>query len=306
MKGKVMKSTGSWYTVFAENKKWQCRTRGKLRLAGSTSTNPIAVGDNVEMEKEPGLQNQALITKIIPRENFVIRKASRKTQESQIIAANVDAAVLMVTLFQPKTSTGFINRFTVSTESFRIPTLLVFNKIDLHDDHDRQEQKKLIELYTKAGFTCFEISAKEKRGLEPLVKELEGKVSLISGHSGSGKSTLLNAILPETSIKTSDISSFSGKGVHTTTFAEMFELNPSTFLIDTPGIREFGLADIEDFELADYFPEMRVRRTNCKFNNCTHDHEPNCAIRDAVEKGEIAQSRYDSYLRMLRKEDTRK
>lgn len=292
--------------MFADDSKWHCRTRGKLRLADSPSTNPIAVGDNVEMEIETGSINQAVITRILPRENFVIRKASRKTQESQVIAANVDTAALMVTLFQPKTSTGFIDRFTVSTESFRIPTILIFNKIDLHSGEDTLQQKELIELYTNVGFTCFEISAKEGTGLEALLMALQGKVTLISGHSGSGKTTLLNAILPEAALKVSEISEFSGKGVHTTTFAEMFELNPDTFLIDTPGIREFGLSDIEDFELSDYFPEMRIRRNKCKFNNCTHDHEPNCAIRSAVESGEIAPSRYSSYLRMLRKEDTRK
>jgi len=306
MKGKVMKSTGSWYRVFADNQKWDCRTRGKLRLEDSTSTNPIAVGDEVDIEPEPGSSDQAVIVKILPRTNFVSRKASRKTSESQIIAANVDAAALMVTLLNPKTSLGFIDRFTVSTESFRIPTLLIFNKIDLHNSKDHEKQKGLIELYSEVGFKCYEISAKEKIGLEDLLKEFYGKVTLIAGHSGVGKSTLLNTIFPEVVLKTADISDFSGKGIHTTTFAEMYEINPSTFLIDTPGIKEFGLADIEDFELSDYFPEMRSMRGACKFNNCTHYHEPKCAIRDAVENGDIAISRYESYLSMLRNEDTRK
>jgi ribosome biogenesis GTPase len=306
MIGKVMKSTGSWYLVSYDGAIWQCRTRGKLRLEDSTATNPISVVDEVEFEKETGSASNGVITNILPRRNFITRKASRKTQESQVIAANIDIAALMVTLFSPRTSPGFIDRFTVSAESFRIPVFLIFNKIDLHDTKSREEQARLKDMYSLIGFKCFEISAKEGTGLDKLAENLTGKVILLSGHSGVGKSTLLNVWSENIAQRTADISSFSTKGVHTTTFAEMFEVFPQTFIIDTPGIKEFGLIDIEEFELSDYFPEMRAMRGKCKFHNCTHYHEPKCAIKAAVEEGTIFESRYRSYLSMLRNEDTRK
>lgn len=301
-----MKSTGSWYNVFYDGKKYDCRAKGKLRLEGFKTTNPIAVGDRVEIIPEPGSEDQCLIEKILPRENFVIRKATKTSKESHVIAANLNQAVLMVTIANPRTSLGFIDRFTVSTESFRIPTIIVFNKKDILDESQKEKQREYVEMYSKAGFKCLEISVKENEGLKAFVELLKKRVTLIAGHSGVGKSTFLNKINPDINQKVADISDFSKKGVHTTTFAEMFLLGDESFVIDTPGIKEFGLIDIEDYELSDYFPEMRALRGACKFNNCTHTHEPKCAILDAVKEGKIAESRYQSYLSMLHEEDTRR
>lgn len=302
MKGLIMKSTGSWYDVLGEDGHiYAARTRGKLRLRGIKTTNPIAVGDQVEMTPES--DDQMLIEDILPRENYIIRQSVHKRGHAHILAANLDQVVLIATLSQPRTSLGFIDRFLVSAESFRIPQVLVFNKQDLLNKEDQEEITQLILLYTSLGVTCLQTSAATGLGVEDFNSLLKGKTSLLAGHSGVGKSTLLNYISPEIGQKTAEISTYVDKGVHTTTFAEMFLLETDTYLIDTPGIKELGLMDIPANELGDYFPEIRERREDCKFHNCLHDREPKCAIKDAVDQGEIAASRYKNYLGMLHSED---
>ena len=306
MKGLVLKSTGSWYEVMGEDQKiYTCRTRGKLRLKGAKTTNPIAVGDYVEYEKEQEVDAaQGIIVSIHPRENYIIRKSVKKTGHAHIIAANIDQAMLIATMTLPRTSYGFIDRFLVAAEAFRIPQVLVFNKIDLLDEKDAHEQSELIKVYEDIGVTCLEISAREMQGLEAVEKQLDQQVTLISGHSGVGKSTLLNKLDPSINQAVKEVSTYAEKGVHTTTFAEMFQLNENTFVIDTPGIKELGLIDTSQEELSDYFPEMRAIQSECKFYNCSHIHEPKCAVKEAVEAGEIAEKRYNSYLSMYHEEDT--
>ena len=307
MKGRVFKSTGSWYNVLAEDGRfYQCRLRGKFKLEGMKVTNPLAVGDRVEMKIEDKANNTALITDILPRTNYIIRKSTRKTAHGHIIATNIDQAVLVATLVFPRTSLGFIDRFLVSAESFRIPSLIVFNKSDLLEDEGIAYQQELSELYQPIGYDTISISALEAADIEKLKSKLAGKTSLLSGHSGVGKSTILNQLHPDIAQKTSKVSTFAEKGVHTTTFAEMFQTAENTFVIDTPGIKEMGLMDIEDGELSHFFPEMRVLMGECKFYNCTHTHEPKCAVIEAVESGKIAESRYYSYLSMLEDEDNRR
>lgn len=307
MQGVVTKSTGSWYEVRStDGKYFTCRTRGKLRLAGFKTTNPVAVGDIVDFDIEDGQSDQGLIAEIKPRTNYIIRQSIKKKAHGHIIAANIDQALLVATLTYPRTSLGFIDRFLVTAESFRIPQVLVFNKIDILNKEGRAVQQELMDLYTKLGVTCLEISAEEKIGLERLNEIISEKTVLISGHSGVGKSTLLNALSPEINQKTAEISDFAEKGVHTTTFAEMFEISPKTYLIDTPGIKELGLIDIEKEELSDYFPEMRELINECKYHNCEHTHEPGCAIKTAVEEGLIENSRYYNYLSMLEGDDNRR
>lgn len=307
MEGIVTKSTGSWYEVRTNEKEfYTCRTRGKLRLAGAKTTNPIAVGDIVLFEPEEDQEMQGLIFEIKPRSNYIIRQSIKKKAQGHIIAANIDQAILVATLIYPRTSLGFIDRFLVTAESFRIPQVLVFNKADILDDRGLETQKGVMEIYTKLGVKCLEVSATEKTGLAQFNEIIKGKTGLISGHSGVGKSTLLNAIAPDIEQKTSEVSDFAQKGVHTTTFAEMFEVAPDTYLIDTPGIKELGLIDIEKEELSDYFPEMRAFINDCKYHNCEHTHEPGCAIKQAVEDGEIETSRYYNYLSMLEGDDNRR
>jgi ribosome biogenesis GTPase len=285
---------------------WQCRLKGKFKTMGLKVTNPLAVGDNVRFEIEDDNQNFGIIHEILPRENYVIRSSVHKTAHAHLLAANVDQAILIVTLVFPRTSLGFMDRFLVAIESFRIPGILVFNKQDLINDEMKDFQSELMELYESLGYKCLATTAVTKEGLEPFEKLLEGKVSLLSGHSGVGKSTLVNAIAPDLDIKTQEVSTFANKGVHTTTFAEMFELVPGTFIIDSPGIKELGLADMKPGEISHYFPEMRRKLNECRFNNCQHINEPGCAIKDAVENGEIAFSRYESYLSMVGGGDNRK
>ena len=302
MKGIVLKSTGSWYDILGEDgETYAARTRGKLRLKGIKTTNPIAVGDQVQMVPESG--NQMLIEDILPRENYIIRQSVHKRGHAHILAANIDQVVLIVTLSQPRTSLGFIDRFLVSAESFRIPQVLIFNKQDLLDPDDQNEIDRLIPMYEEIGVTCLQTSATTGHGLDAMRALLDHKTSLLAGHSGVGKSTLLNYLSPEIGQKTAEISTYVDKGVHTTTFAEMFPLSEATYIIDTPGIKELGLMDIPASELGDYFPEIRERREDCKFYNCLHDREPKCAIKAAVEDGEIAASRYKNYLGMLHSED---
>lgn len=303
MKGLVMKSTGSWYLVKAETRQYQCRVKGKLRLKGFKTTNPIAVGDWVQFDKESS--DKGIIYSIVPRTNFITRKSPNLSKEAHTIAANIDQAILMATIVYPRTSFGFIDRFTVTTESYRIPTIVIFNKIDILDKELIKLQQEMIDTYIRAGYNCFSISALKNRGLGILEEMMEGKINLLAGHSGVGKSTLINHLSEDINQKVAEVSDFSQKGVHTTTFAEMFEVGPNTFIIDTPGIKEFGLSDIQEFELSDYFPEMRRLRGKCKYYDCRHTHEPKCAIIEAVNSGSIATTRYYSYLSMLENKDNR-
>lgn len=304
MKGLVLRSTGSFYDVLAEDgKKYSCKVRGKIRLEDIRETNPVAVGDRVNIELDNVIGS---ITEILPRTNHILRKSVKKTSQAHVLAANVDQVMLVATFAYPRTSQGFIDRFLVTAESFGIPQVLVFNKKDLLSDDEFNHQQDLIRLYEKIGVTSISISALKDDHLE-LQKLLTGKITLIAGHSGVGKSTLLNKIAPHIQQKTGEISGFSEKGMHTTTFAEMFEVDFKTFMIDTPGIKEWGLIDMRDQELSDYFPEMRDRRLDCKFAaRCIHLNEPKCAIIEAVHKGDIALSRYESYLSILAGEDNRK
>jgi ribosome biogenesis GTPase len=303
MKGLILKSTGSWYEVLVEGRRINARTRGKLRLKGARTTNPVAVGDWVELEEEG---ENAVITDIHPRQNYIIRKSVHKREEAHMLAANIDQAMLIATFKFPRTSLGFIDRFLVTAESFRIPQVLVFNKQDLLNEKQKARQEELIRLYTSIGVTCLTSSAVADHGLDTFKETLKDKITLIAGHSGVGKSTLINTLSPELALRTGEVSTFVNKGIHTTTFAEMIVLNESTFIIDTPGIKELGLADIPPEELSDYFPEMRAISGDCKFNNCLHVHEPKCAVQEAVDKGKIAESRYLHYLGMLEGDDNRR
>ncbi len=307
MEGLVIKSTGSWYKVLTDDGTvYRSRLRGKFKLENMKVTNPLAVGDRVAITLESKAENTAIITDIHPRTNFIIRKSIRKTAHGHIIAANIDQAVLIASLIFPRTSLGFIDRFLVSAEAFRIPVLLIFNKTDLLNTKQQKKQERLCQLYEQVGYQTITISALNPEDISRLKHLLQGETSLFSGHSGVGKSTILNQLNPGIAQKTSEVSSFADKGVHTTTFAEMFQLNPETFVIDTPGIKELGLIDIEEEELSHYFPEMRDLMGQCKFYNCTHTHEPKCAVIEAVEAGKIAISRYESYLSMLEDDDNRR
>lgn len=305
MKGRVIKSTGSWYLVQVDEHVISARLKGKFKQAELKLTNPIAVGDWVELDREVG-QDTAVIQDILPRENYVIRKSTRKQHFSHIIASNVDQAILVITMKKPRTSLGFIDRFLVSTESFRIPALLVVNKMDQLEGEDEEDWLQDIhEIYEPLGYPVLEVSALKDQDLKAkMIPYLQGKSSLISGHSGVGKSTLLNALIPEAKQETKDISDYSAKGVHTTTFAELFFLPEGGDLIDTPGIKEFGILDIEEEELSHYFPEMRQYLGQCKYNNCTHINEPGCVVRVKLEEGYIHPYRYQSYVNILHEEDS--
>lgn len=304
-KGLVMRSTGSWYEVQTEEKKQlQCRLRGKFKLKELKVTNPIAVGDRVEYILEDEVENTGIITDILERDNYIIRKSVHKTAHGHMLASNLDQAVLIATLALPRTSLGFIDRFLVSAETFRIPSKIVFNKIDLFNEEGLAQLDEICQMYEAIGYECLQTSASEAIGIEAFEQLLKGKKSLISGHSGVGKSTLVNSIAPDLSLRTSEVSSFANKGVHTTTFAEMFEIQPETYIIDTPGIKELGLFDIENQELSHYFPEMRKLLGHCKFHNCLHVNEPKCAVIEALEAGEIAPERYESYLSMMVNDDS--
>jgi ribosome biogenesis GTPase / thiamine phosphate phosphatase len=305
MKGLVMRSTGSFYDVLAEDgKRYNCRVRGKIRLEGIKETNPVAVGDYVMFDFD---EQFGSITKILPRENHILRQSIKKTGHAHVLAANIDQALLVVTLAFPRTSLGFIDRFLVTAESFRIPQVLVFNKRDLLGDEELNTVLELMNMYRKIGVTCFSVSAKET-DVEEVKRILDHKVTLVAGHSGVGKSTLLNKISPDIITQTTgEVSDFSSKGTHTTTFAEMFQIEEKSFVIDTPGVKELGLVDMSKQEISDYFPEMRELRSQCKFtSSCIHINEPKCAIIDAVKSGEIAISRYESYFSMVMGEDNRK
>lgn len=298
MKGTVIKSTGSWYTVMDEyGKRIDCKLKGTFRLKGIKTTNPVAVGDYVEFEIPEGEQI-GLIYNILPRHNHIIRKSTKLSKVSHIIAANIDLALLVVTLREPATSIGFIDRFLVAAEAYHITTALVFNKIDLYDESDFEYLSELEKIYQNAEYKTFRVSALKGYGLDELKAEMKDKINLFAGVSGAGKSQLANAIEPGLRLKTGDISTYHLKGKHTTTFPEMHPLSFGGFVIDTPGIREFGLVEFRREEIAERFPEMRRYMHGCQFNNCTHIHEPNCAVKEAVEKSLIPPSRYESYLRI--------
>jgi ribosome biogenesis GTPase len=302
-----MRSTGSWYDVRSqEGAIMQCRLKGKFKIKGFKVTNPIAVGDKVVYELEDKVRNAGIISDILPRDNYIIRQSVHKTAHGHLLATNLDQAVLIATLDFPRTSLGFIDRFLVAAESFRIPTVLIFNKLDLLNEEQITYQHELSELYRSLNYQCIFTSAINGTGVHDFHDSLKGKVSLLSGHSGVGKSTLVNAIAPDLDLRTSQVSTFANKGVHTTTFAEMFEIMPQTFIIDSPGIKELGLAEIEKEEIGHYFPEILALMGECRFHNCMHLDEPNCAIKEALREGEIAQSRYLSYLSMVNGGDNRK
>ncbi|ANI89917.1 ribosome small subunit-dependent GTPase A [Arachidicoccus ginsenosidimutans] len=298
MRATIYKSTGSWYSVKAmDGGLFNARLKGVLKLDGITSTNPVAVGDEVEIQEEE--QKDFVITEILDRKNYIARTSPHNKNQHHIVAANLDRAVLFCTLKNPKTSTGFIDRFLVCAEAFHIPTILVFNKTDIYKKKEWELLNEITSVYGQIGYKVLPISLENNENVEELKLWLKDKTSLLSGHSGVGKSTFINAIFPEKNLRTQEVSDWSGKGMHTTTFAEMFDLLFGGRIIDTPGIREFGLTGIERVELSHYFPEMRDVLSNCRFNNCMHIEEPGCAVRQAVADGIISPERYVSYRSIL-------
>ncbi|HIY87768.1 MAG TPA: ribosome small subunit-dependent GTPase A [Candidatus Bacteroides pullicola] len=299
MTGLVIKNTGSWYLVRTDDgRDVECKVKGTFRLKGIRSTNPVAVGDRVRITGNPG--GTAFITDIEERKNYIIRRASNLSKQSHILAANLDQCMLVATVNYPETSTTFIDRFLATAEAYRIPTLILFNKIDLYDEDDTRYLDGLVHLYTTIGYPCIKVSALDGRGLDEVKDKLRGAITLFSGNSGVGKSTLLNALLPGTDARTGEISQAHNKGMHTTTFSEMYPVDDAGgYLIDTPGIKGFGTFDMEVEEIGHYFPEIFEESARCKYGNCTHRQEPGCAVLKAVEEHRISQSRYASYLSML-------
>ena len=305
MKGLVIKNTGSWYTVKTDDGSTiESKIKGNFRLKGIRSTNPVAVGDHVEIVTNQ--EGTAFITAIDDRRNYIIRKSQNLSKQSHILAANVDQAFLIVTVSHPQTSTTFIDRFLASAEAYSVPVVLVFNKCDILNEEEKHYQKMMMELYRTIGYDCFEITAKSGEGVNELRKILPGKITLLSGNSGVGKSTLINQILPEANLRTAEISDAHDTGMHTTTFSEMLEIPGGGYIIDTPGIKGFGTFDMEPGELTSYFREIFNFSKDCRFNNCTHTHEPGCAVLKAVEEHYISASRYQSYLSMLEDKDENK
>ncbi len=303
MTGVVTKSTGSWYTVRAENDTIiNCRIKGKFRITGIKSTNPVTVGDIVDIEIEESNEN-GVIHHIHDRKNYIIRKSVNLSKQTHIIAANIDQAFLLVTLKDPQTFTSFIDRFLATAEAYSITTVILFNKIDIYDKDLLKRKQELEKIYRNIGYECLEISAKENINIGKLKTIMKDRVNMFSGHSGVGKSTLINKIYPELNLKTSEISTQHKQGQHTTTFAEMFKLPFGGYIIDTPGIKGFGVVDFQEEEIGDFFPEIFALKQQCKFNNCIHTNEPKCAVKEAVESEKIAFSRYKSYLQLLAGED---
>lgn len=305
MQGLVIKNTGSWYTVkTVEGSVVECKIKGNFRLKGIRSTNPVAVGDNVEIELNS--QNTAFITAIGDRKNYIIRKSQNLSKQSHIIAANVDQAFLVVTVERPQTSTTFIDRFLATAEAYSVPVVLVFNKTDLLDDSLMRYQRMMTDLYETVGYKCVAVSAETGEGMDGLMEMLRDRITLLSGHSGVGKSTMINRLLPGVNLRTAEISDAHNTGMHTTTFSEMLPLPGGGYIIDTPGIKGFGTFDMEPEELTSYFKEIFRFSKDCRFSNCTHTHEPGCAVLKAVEDHYIAASRYQSYLSMLEDKDGNK
>ncbi|MGD0711592.1 MAG: ribosome small subunit-dependent GTPase A [Bacteroidales bacterium] len=299
MKGIVTKSTGSQYTVMSsDGKRFECKLKGNFKIKGLSSTNPISVGDKVEFESKSG-ESFGIINKIEDRNNYIVRKSTKLSKRQHIIACNIDRAIIVVTLAFPRTSTGFIDRFLVTAEEYHIPAFIVFNKSDLYPDDFFTYLEELRSVYESIGYKCIVTSAHKHSGLDELEGILKGKISLFLGHSGVGKSALINAIQPGLNLKLGVISAYHLKGQHTTTFAEMHSLSFGGFIIDTPGIKELGMIHVKPEEIAGYFPEMRALLPQCKFYNCTHIHEPGCAVLQALEQGEINAGRYHNYLGML-------
>ena len=299
MTGTIIKSTGSWYTVLTKDgERIDCRIKGKFRMEGIKTTNPLAVGDVVDFDMDTD-KASGIITTIHNRKNYIIRRSINLSKQTHIIAANMDMAYLVVTLAQPRTSLGFIDRFLVTAEAYHIPATIIFNKVDIYTEEGLEELKRLTDLYTKLGYSCFTLSALRENDVAFLRDKMTNAVNLISGHSGVGKSTLINSIEPSLSLKTAAVSEAHNKGIHTTTFAEMYPLKGGGFIIDTPGIKELGIVEIEKSELAHYFPEMEAIRHACKFSTCLHLTEPRCAVIAAVENGSIAESRYLTYYSIM-------
>lgn len=298
MTGLVIKNTGSWYLVRTdEGNDIECKVKGNFRLKGIRSTNPVAVGDRVSIVVNN--EGTALITEIEDRKNYIIRRSSNLSKQSHIIAANLDLCFLIVTVNHPVTSTVFIDRFLASAEAYRVPVNLIFNKTDIYTEEEAEYMDALIALYDHIGYPGIKISALQNSGLETLKERITGKITLFSGHSGVGKSTLINTLIPDAELKTGAISGYHGKGMHTTTFSEMIELPQGGFIIDTPGIKGFGTIDMEKNEIFHFFPDIFRFSKDCRFNNCIHINEPGCAVREAVEKHYISESRYKSYLNMM-------
>ncbi|HVK48456.1 MAG TPA: ribosome small subunit-dependent GTPase A [Pseudobacter sp.] len=300
MKATVYKSTGSWYVVKAEDGRvYNARIKGVFKIDGITSTNPIAVGDIVGISPEPGTDNNAMIDEITERRNYINRQSPSHKHHHHIVAANLDQSLLFATLKDPKTSQGFIDRFLVTCEAYHVPAIIVFNKADLYRKKEEEKFEMLSEIYSSIGYKVVLMSVAKDQGVNEVKALLKDKVTLMSGHSGVGKSSFLNSIFPELSLKTQDVSGWSGKGMHTTTFAEMFDLPFGGSVIDTPGVREFGLVDISKQELSHYFPEMARLINDCQFNTCMHVNEPGCAVKEAVNAGTIAVDRYVSYMTIM-------
>ncbi len=299
--GLIYKSTGSWYQLRdADGRFWQARVRGKLRIDKDiAATNPIAVGDVVLYDVEEDDANTAMIRDIVQRRNYIVRTSPHNRNHKHIVAANLDAALVMATLAEPRTSNGFIDRFLITAEAYHIPAIIAVNKTDLHDEDAVAKLAELREMYEGAGYEVYAISALHPESIKALRTRIAGGTTLFSGHSGVGKSTLINALMPDLALRTGEVSGWSGKGQHTTTFAEMFDLPGGGCIIDTPGVKEFGIIDMKREELSGYFPEMRRAMGGCRFNNCLHLAEPGCAVKAAVEEGTITEARYGSYITIL-------
>lgn len=301
LNGKVYKSTGSWYNVKAEDGEfYDCRIKGKFRIQGIKTTNPVAVGDNVQIKKEA--EGTAVIQEILPRKNYIIRKSVNLSKQAHILASNIDVAFLMVTYNNPPTLTPFIDRFLVTAEAYGIPVVLLFNKIDIYSEEELDEVRYLYGMYESIGYKGIGISAKTGKNIEKVEAQMQGKTCLFSGHSGTGKSTLLNQVAPALDIKTHQLSETHTQGQHTTTFAQMYDVGDDTRLIDTPGIKGFGVVDMDPGEIDNYFPEFLELKQYCKFNDCMHVNEPKCAVKEAVENMEVPSPRYESYLQMIQPE----
>jgi ribosome biogenesis GTPase len=302
----VYKSTGSWYVIRNENgEEFNARIKGKFKIDNITSTNPVAVGDVIDANKEEG-EESIVITTIHERKNYITRQSPHNKYKHHIVASNLDQSILLATLKDPKTSTGFIDRFLVASEAYHVPAIIVFNKTDLYKTKEKESFEKIKSIYEKIGYPVYAMSLNANQGVKEVTQLLKDKTTLLSGHSGVGKSSFINTIFPENAIKTQEVSGWSGKGLHTTTFAEMFDLPFGGKIIDTPGMREFAMMDIEPQELSHYFPEMKALINNCHFNNCMHIEEPGCAVKPAVAENKISPERYISYLNILGTIDNKK